>query len=107
MGLALSGSVGFGSESQIPTRRKPFFLPSDPPAQRHGAWPIASLGRTPCRHLRNKGMYVYHGGSGEPHDDYDNTVYWCVKTMKGYGPDDEMVGRDDCNNPERTCYEPV
>lgn len=61
----------------------------------------------PCRHLRNKGMYVYHGGSGEPHDDYDNTVYWCIKTMKGYGPDDEMVGRDDCNNPERTCYEPI
>lgn len=62
---------------------------------------------TPCRHLRNKGMYVYQDGSGEPHDDYDNTVYWCVKTMKGYGPDDEMVGRDDCTIPERTCYEPI
>jgi hypothetical protein len=51
-------------------------------------------------------MYVYHGGSGEPHDDYDNTVYWCVKTMKGFGPDDEMVSRDDCTSDERTCYEP-
>ncbi len=61
----------------------------------------------PCRNLRNKGMYVYHGGSGEPHEDYDNTVYWCVKTMKGFGPDDEMVTREDCISPERTCYEPL
>lgn len=60
----------------------------------------------PCRHLRNKGMFVYNGGSGEPKDDYDNTIYWCVKTMKGFGPDDEMVSRDDCTIPDRTCYEP-
>ena len=61
----------------------------------------------PCRNLRNKGMYVYHGEYGNPHEDYDNTVYWCVKTMKGFGPDDEMVTREDCTLPERTCYEPL
>jgi hypothetical protein len=61
----------------------------------------------PCRHLRNKGMFVYNGGAfGVPHDDYDNTIYWCVKTMKGFGPDDEMVSRDDCTSAERSCYEP-
>ena len=61
----------------------------------------------PCRHLRNKGMYVDNGGAyGVSHEDSDNTIYWCVKTMKGFGPDDEMVSRDDCTSAERTCYEP-
>ena len=39
-------------------------------------------------------MYVYTDGlGGEAHDDYDNTIYWCLKTMKGFGPDDDFVGR--------------
>ena len=60
----------------------------------------------PCRHLRNKGMYVYSDGiSGERHEDYDNSIYWCLNTMKGFGPDDDFVSGPDCRNPERTCYE--
>jgi hypothetical protein len=60
-----------------------------------------------CRHLRNKGMYVYSDGQGrEAHEDYDNTIYWCLKTLKEYGPDDDNVGGADCHNPERSCYEP-
>lgn len=69
--------------------------------------PVDPMTCVPCRNLRNKGMYVYHGEYGTPHEDYDNTVYWCVKTMKGFGPDDEMVTREDCINPERTCFEPL
>ena len=62
----------------------------------------------PCRHLRNKGMYVYTDGFGsEPHDDYDSTAYWCLKTMKGFGPDDDFANGEDCRNPERSCYEPT
>ncbi len=68
---------------------------------------VESTPSIPCRHLRNKGMFVYNGEvSSSSHDDYDNTIYWCVKTMKGYGPDDEMVSRDDCTSAERSCYEP-
>ncbi len=45
-------------------------------------------------------MYVYTDGSGgESHDDDDNTIYWCLKTMKGFGPDDDFVGAEDCRNP--------
>ena len=63
---------------------------------------------TPCRHLRNKGMYVYTDGlGGESHGDYDNTIYWCLKTMKGFGPDDEYVSREDCCDVNRACYEPL
>jgi hypothetical protein len=70
--------------------------------------PIVGSSSVPCRHLRNKGMYVYTDGSGgESHDDYDNTIYWCLQTMKGFGPDDDLVGGEECRNPERSCYEPT
>ncbi len=62
----------------------------------------------PCRHLRNKGMYVYTDGSGgETHEDYDNTIYWCNLSMKSFGPDDDHVNGTDCRNPSRSCYEPI
>ncbi len=61
---------------------------------------------TPCRHLRHKGMYVYtDGSSGDAHDGYDNTIFWCLKTMKSFGPDDDLVDREGCCNGERTCHE--
>ena len=73
-----------------------------------GDLPVVNEPAIPCRHLRNKGMYVYTDGvSGEAHDGYDNTIFWCLKTMKAFGPDDEFVGRDECQNPERSCYEPL
>jgi hypothetical protein len=69
--------------------------------------PVVDLS-IPCRHLRNKGMYVYSDGlSGESHDDYDNSVYWCLKTMKDFGPDGDFVAGPDCRNPSRSCYEPT
>ena len=70
--------------------------------------PIVDETTTPCRHLRNKGMYVYTDGSGdEAQSDYDNTIYWCLKTMKGFGPDDEFVDARDCRIASRSCYEPM
>jgi hypothetical protein len=69
--------------------------------------PVVETPSPPCRHLRNKGMYVYTDGQlGESHDDYDNTIYWCMKTSNGFGPDDELVDREDCSKASRTCYEP-
>jgi hypothetical protein len=61
-----------------------------------------------CRFLRTKGMYVYTDGSADQNDgDYDNSIYWCLQTMKDLGPDDEMVTRQECRNPARSCYEPT
>ncbi|WP_422929823.1 hypothetical protein [Singulisphaera sp. PoT] len=71
--------------------------------------PVVELSE-PCRHLRSKGMYVYTDGSGsgsDSHPDYDNTIYWCLKTMKSFGPDDEFVAGEDCRHSDRTCYEPI
>jgi hypothetical protein len=66
--------------------------------------PPAEATASPCRHLRSKGMYVYTDGQTPAHDDYDNTIYWCLKTMKGFGPDDDMVNGEECRNPARSCY---
>ena len=53
-------------------------------------------------------MYVYTDGlGGESHGDYDNSIYWCLKTMKSFGPDDDFVSGDDCRSPSRSCYEPT
>ena len=61
----------------------------------------------PCRHLRNKGMYVYNAGTDDTgHEDYDSTIYWCQQTMKDFGPDDDPVDGQECRNTERSCYEP-
>jgi hypothetical protein len=69
--------------------------------------PVVDPKAPPCRHLRNKGMYVYtDGNGGESHEDYDNTIYWCLKTMKDYGPDDEIVAGLDCRDASRPCYQP-
>ena len=61
----------------------------------------------PCLHLRSKGMYVYTDDSSpEESSDYDNTIFWCQKTLKDFGPDGGFVGREDCRDSARGCYEP-
>jgi hypothetical protein len=70
--------------------------------------PPANPPAAPCCHLRSKGMYVYTDRQTAPsHDDYDNTIYWCLKTMKNFGPDDGLVEGPECSSPGRSCYEPL
>ncbi|WP_165253156.1 hypothetical protein [Paludisphaera soli] len=68
--------------------------------------PAPSQPGPPCRHLRFKGMYVYTdvAPSEEP-GEYDNTIFWCQKTLKDFGPDQGFVGREDCRDGSRACYE--
>ena len=59
-----------------------------------------------CRHTRSKGMYVYTDvPEVEDHGDYDSTIFWCQKTLNDIGPDQGFVGREDCCNTSRRCYE--
>jgi hypothetical protein len=52
-------------------------------------------------------MYVYtDDSSSEESSDCDNTIFWCQKTLKDFGPDDGFVGREDCRDSARGCYEP-
>jgi len=70
--------------------------------------PVIEQRTAPCLHLRSKGMYVYtDGDGGETHEDDDSTAYWCFKTLKTFGPDDQFVGGRECRNASRPCYQPI
>jgi hypothetical protein len=63
---------------------------------------------SPCCHLRSAGMYVFNDGSREEGAENDNcSSYWCSKTMKSFGPNDELVGGRECRDSARACYEPL
>jgi hypothetical protein len=62
----------------------------------------------PCRHLRTNGMYIFDGQpDGTDEDDYEPSGFWCLRTMKAFGPDDDLVGRRECRDSGRPCYEPL
>jgi hypothetical protein len=68
--------------------------------------PSSSPPGPPCRYLRSKGMYVYTDDTAaEDQADHDNTIFWCQKTLNDIGPDQGFVGRDDCRETSRGCYE--
>ena len=53
-------------------------------------------------------MYVYTDGLAASRTATTTTrIYWCLKTMKSFGPDDDMVSGELCRNGSRTCYEPI
>jgi hypothetical protein len=59
-----------------------------------------------CLKLRTKGMYVQSiVDPDEPtfYDNYDNAVYWCVKTQTGFGPDGEPVRPEACRGGRGCC----
>jgi hypothetical protein len=59
-----------------------------------------------CDHLRHKGMYVLTVVDPDEHkfyDPYDATAYWCIKTMRGIGPDGKGVHRDHCQGGRSCC----
>ncbi len=59
----------------------------------------------PCRHLRSNGTYIF---DNVPEDeDYETSGAWCQQTMKCFGPDDDLVGRRECRDSGRSCYEPL
>jgi hypothetical protein len=57
-----------------------------------------------CLSLRSKGMYLNAGlppgerVTGDGH-------FWCSKTQRIYGPDDQLVGDGECRHAGRSCYE--
>lgn len=57
-----------------------------------------------CLSLRCKGMYTNFGQpegtrvTGDGH-------FWCAKTQRIFGPDDQFVGDGECRHTGRACYE--
>jgi hypothetical protein len=53
----------------------------------------------PCRHLRNKEMYY----QGNEDDECASGIYWCARTQEAFGPDSQIVGKNDCCA-GRSCF---
>lgn len=70
--------------------------------------PAAQRLGPPCRHLRHNGSYIFTDGlRDDSEEDDSSSTFWCLKTMKSFGPDDDFVGRADCRRADRSCYEPL
>jgi len=57
-----------------------------------------------CRSLRCKGMYLNYG-LGETERVAGDGNFWCAKTQRIFGPDDQLVGDGVCRHSGRSCYE--
>jgi hypothetical protein len=57
-----------------------------------------------CLSLRCKGMYLNQGLSENERVAGDGN-FWCSKTQRIYGPDDQLVGDGTCRHAGRSCYE--
>mgnify|MGYP001048847392 CR=1 FL=1 len=80
-----------------------------PEAGESAGLPVVDTKAQPCRHLRSNGMYLYSDGTADDPDrqQYSSSACWCIKTMTGFGPDDDIVGWLDCRDPARSCYMPL
>jgi hypothetical protein len=59
-------------------------------------------GQPHCRFLTCKEMFYKDIPAGElPHSE---TGFWCSLTQRIQGPDDKIVGAEECTD-ERTCFE--
>jgi hypothetical protein len=64
---------------------------------------------TPCRHFRNKKMFISTQAASALSLDFDpnaSAYCWCNKTMTEIGTDDELVNLCACADACRACYEP-
>jgi hypothetical protein len=57
-----------------------------------------------CRSLRCKGMYLNYG-LGQNERVAGDGNFWCAKTQRIFGPDDQLVGDGVCRHTGRGCYE--
>jgi hypothetical protein len=49
-------------------------------------------------------MYL-HGSLGTADHISGDGNFWCNKTQRNFGPDDQFVGDGECRHSGRSCYE--
>ena len=57
-----------------------------------------------CLSLRCKSMYITVGHGEAEHQSGDGN-FWCSKTQRIFGPDDQLVGDEPCRLAGRSCYQ--
>jgi hypothetical protein len=65
--------------------------------------PVGQAGER-CRSLRCNGMYLQGSLGSADHISGDGN-FWCNKTQRNFGPDDQFVGDGECRHSRRSCYE--
>lgn len=61
-----------------------------------------------CEHLCTKTMFYGENrrqGDDLPDSPFKTAAFWCVFTQRPWGPDEELVGPDECT-PGRACCKP-
>jgi hypothetical protein len=67
---------------------------------------LSLLQRPRCMNLCCKSMAVYgEAFADDPDFQAGMTDFWCLRTMKGRGPDDGDVSLEQCTLGERTCFQ--
>lgn len=56
-----------------------------------------------CRHLLSKGLYINAGLPEGQHLVGDGN-FWCARTQRFLGPDQELCDHEHCTSPSRDCY---
>jgi hypothetical protein len=56
-----------------------------------------------CQHLLSKGLYINAGCTPGQEITGDGN-FWCGKTLRIYGPDDQMCDGEGCLDSGRDCY---
>ncbi|MGQ0636552.1 MAG: hypothetical protein ACT4QC_18210 [Planctomycetaceae bacterium] len=56
-----------------------------------------------CRSLLSKGLYLNAGLPEGEHVTGDGH-FWCAHTQRIFGPDDGLVGNEECRRVGRKCY---
>ncbi len=59
-----------------------------------------------CRYLRTKSFYTAEKNEKTLTEESPGRAFWCVRSVSGIGPDDQVVGPTECNA-ERACFETV
>lgn len=57
-----------------------------------------------CRQLLSKGLYI-NAGLPPGQQAAGDGNFWCGKTQRIYGPDEELCDNEHCRNPARSCYQ--
>jgi hypothetical protein len=70
---------------------------------------MTELQQTPtqrCKHLHCKSMMVYgEDFASDPDYQAGMTDFWCLKTSRNMGPDDDLVDLEECSIASRPCYQ--
>ncbi|MBM3263105.1 MAG: hypothetical protein FJY97_06715 [candidate division Zixibacteria bacterium] len=59
-----------------------------------------------CQYLRTKAYYTAGKNASTLTEAAPGRQFWCIRSMRPLGPDDRLVGPNDCTS-QRPCFDTV